>query len=120
FPKRGFSNFNFERRFNVVNVSDLERFEDGATVDAAALHEAGLIPAKDQPVKILGNGSLSRKLTVQAGHYSQSALDKIAQAGGTAQNARGEAFVLPSQKKGGKGKPAAAKAPATEAEAPAA
>src|SRR5690606_1867745 len=53
FPKRGFSNFEFERRFHVVNVADLGRFEDGTTVDAAALEQAGLIPGMDLPVKIL-------------------------------------------------------------------
>src|SRR3982751_3181286 len=52
FPKRGFSNENFERRFHVVNLSDLGRFDEGATVDQAALHEAGLVPDKKLPVKI--------------------------------------------------------------------
>src|SRR5687768_2019499 len=52
-PKRGFSNFDFERRFHIVNLSDLEQFDDGATVDATALREAGLIPDYKQPVKIL-------------------------------------------------------------------
>src|SRR5437667_7736605 len=66
FPKRGFSNFDFERRFHIVNLGDLERFDDGATVDATALKEAGLIPDTKQPVKILGEGKLTRKLTVIA------------------------------------------------------
>ena len=61
-PKRGFSNQNFERRFHVVNLSDLERFDAGTTVDANALIEAGLVPDGRQPVKILGNGSISKKL----------------------------------------------------------
>src|SRR5438046_3689377 len=57
FPKRGFSNFNFERKFHIVNLSDLnERFDDGATIDAAALKEIGLIPDLKQPVKVLGDG----------------------------------------------------------------
>src|SRR5581483_9563243 len=51
-PKRGFSNENFERRFHIVNLADLERFEDGSTVDATALIEAGLVPDDKQPVKI--------------------------------------------------------------------
>ena len=59
-PKRGFSNDNFERRFHIVNLSDLERFDDGTTVDAAALIEAGLVPDDKQPVKILGDGELRR------------------------------------------------------------
>src|SRR5204862_7020523 len=54
FPKRGFSNENFERRFHIVNLEELAKFNDGATVDAAALIEAGLVPDTKQPVKILG------------------------------------------------------------------
>ena len=57
-PKRGFSNENFERRFHIVNLSDLERFDNGATIDAAALKEAGLVSDLKQPVKILGEGAI--------------------------------------------------------------
>src|SRR5205823_2708768 len=93
FPKRGFANFEFERRFHVVNLVDLQRlFENGATVDATALKDAGLIPDTRQPVKILGEGKLSKKLTVVAGWYSKSAHEQINKAGGTAQNLKGEAF----------------------------
>jgi len=99
FPKRGFSNENFERRFYIVNLADLGNFAEGATVDAAALAEAGLIPDFKQPVKILGNGEISKKLVVTAGWYSKSALEKITAAGGTANNAKGEAFVFPKPKK---------------------
>src|SRR5882762_5924297 len=53
FPKRGFSNYNFERRFHIVNIADLDRFDEGTTVDATALKEVGLIPDLKQPVKIL-------------------------------------------------------------------
>src|SRR5688572_12602554 len=98
-PKRGFSNFNFERKYYVINLSDLERFDDGATVDAAALIEAGLVRDVRQPVKILGNGAISKKLTVLAGWFSKSAHEKITQAGGAAQNAKGEAFEFPKPKK---------------------
>src|ERR1700722_17279316 len=56
FPKRGFSNENFERRFYIVNVSELGRFDDGAAVDSAVLIEAGLVPDDKLPVKILGDG----------------------------------------------------------------
>src|SRR5881394_1742814 len=56
FPKRGFSNFDFERRFHVVNLSDLNRFADGTTVDQAALVEVGLVPDDRLPVKVLGDG----------------------------------------------------------------
>src|SRR4051812_26900355 len=99
FPKRGFSNENFERKFHVVNLSDLESFESGATVDAAALKERGLIPDLKQPVKILGDGALKKKLTVMAGWYSKSAHEKITQAGGEAQNLKGAAFEFPKPKK---------------------
>ena len=98
-PKRGFSNFDFENRYHVVNLSDLEQFADGATIDAAALIEAGLVPDDRQPVKILGDGAISKKLTVVAGWYSRSAHEKITQAGGTAQNLKGEAFEFPKPKK---------------------
>src|SRR5579864_7649039 len=82
-PKRGFSNFDFENRFHVVNLSELERFADGATVDAIALIDAGLVPDARRPVKILGDGAISKKLTVVAGWYSRSAHEKITAAGGT-------------------------------------
>jgi large subunit ribosomal protein L15 len=99
FPKRGFSNFDFERRFHVVNLQDLERFDDGATIDAATLIEAGLVPDKRWPVKILGEGKLSKKLTIVAGWYSRSAYEQINKAGGVAQNLKGEAFEFPKPKK---------------------
>src|SRR5438128_9647401 len=60
-PKRGFSNDDFARPFHIVNVADLERFDDGAIVDASALIEAGLVPDDRQPVKILGDGELKKK-----------------------------------------------------------
>ena len=99
FPKRGFSNFDFERRFHIVNLADLEQFDAGTTIDATALKDKGLIPDLKQPVKILGNGELTKKLTIQAGWYSKSAHEKIAKAGGTAQNIKGEAFEFPKPKK---------------------
>ena len=98
-PKRGFSNENFERRFHVVNLSDLNRFDDGATVDAVALEDAGLVPDTDQPVKILGDGELTKKLTVVAGKYSKSAHERITGAGGAANNLKGEPFAFPKVKK---------------------
>jgi len=101
-PKRGFSNFDFERRYHVVNLSDLEQqFDDGATIDATALREAGLIPDYKQPVKVLGEGSetFSKKLNVVAGWYSKSAHEKITGAGGTAKTIKGEDFQFPKPKK---------------------
>ena len=83
-PKRGFSNENFERRFYIVNLSDLNRFKDGATIDAAALIDAGLVSDTKQPVKILGNGELTKKLTVVAHAFSKKAAEKIEQQKGKA------------------------------------
>ena len=76
----------------MVNLSALERFDDGATVDQAALKEAGLIPNTHLNVKILGNGTLSRRLTVVAGSYSRSAHKAITDNGGIAQNTLGQPF----------------------------
>lgn len=126
FPKRGFSNFNFANRFHVVNLADLEQFDDGATVDATVLKEKGLVPDLKQPVKILGNGEITKKLTILAGWYSKSAHEKIAKAGGAAQNVKGEAFEFPKPKKkfvpreGGPGKKKKSAAGGEDAPAPAA
>jgi large subunit ribosomal protein L15 len=98
-PTRGFSNQNFETNWHVVNVTDLNRFADGATVDVNALIEAGLVADARDGVKILGDGELKKKLTVVAGWYSKSAHAKITHAGGTAQNAKGEPFEFPKPKK---------------------
>jgi large subunit ribosomal protein L15 len=99
FPKRGFSNENFERRFHIVNLVELARFDAGTTVDQAALIGAGLVPDDRQPVKILGNGDLGKKLTVVAGWFSKAAHQKIVDAGGAAQNSKGEPFEFPKPKK---------------------
>ncbi len=99
FPKRGFSNHDFERRFHCVNLLDLERFDNGATIDAATLIEAGLVPNTQWPVKILGQGQLTKKLTVTVGWYSKSAHAKIVELGGSAQNLKGEPFEFPKPKK---------------------
>jgi large subunit ribosomal protein L15 len=98
-PKRGFSNDNFERRFYIVNLGDLNEFANDAVVDGGALIEAGLVPDAKLPIKILGNGELTKKLTVLAGWYSKSAHAKILAAGGAAQNVRSEAFEFPKPKK---------------------
>jgi large subunit ribosomal protein L15 len=99
FPKRGFSNENFERRFYIVNLAELEQFENGTIVDATALADAGLVPDNKLPVKILGDGEFTKKLTIVAGWYTKSAFEKIGQVGGTAQNAQGEPFAFPKPKK---------------------
>jgi large subunit ribosomal protein L15 len=118
FPKRGFSNSDFETRYHAVNIADLDRFDDGATVDLVALREKGLIPNNNLPVKILGNGEISKKLIVVAGWYSKSAHEKITQAGGTAQNLKGQAFVFPKPKKRFVQRPPAKKAAAAAEAAP--
>lgn len=87
-PKRGFNNYNFRVEYQVVNVSDLERFDSGSTVDAAALLKARLIPDAAKPVKILGTGELGKNLTVVATKFSASAAEKIAKAGGSIQQAK--------------------------------
>ncbi len=82
-PKRGFSNAQFTTRFAIVNVSQLNDFEDGATVDEAILREKKLVRGRIDGVKILGKGELSRKLTIKADKVSASAKEKIERAGGT-------------------------------------
>lgn len=84
-PKRGFNNKNFATVYAAVNISALDVFEDGAVVDAAALAEAGLIKKLYDGVKILGNGDLSKKLTVKAARFTKSASEKIEKAGGKAE-----------------------------------
>ncbi len=83
-PKRGFTNI-FKKHHAVVNVSDLERFDNGATVDEAALRQAGLVKGQHDGIKILGDGKLSKKLTVTADKFSESARKQIEAAGGTCQ-----------------------------------
>ena len=83
-PKRGFNNI-FATRYATVNVKDLERFEDGAVVDAQALVEAGLLKKTLDGVKVLGRGELSKKLTVNCAAFSASAKEKIEKAGGKAE-----------------------------------
>lgn len=83
-PKRGFNNI-FAKPLEAVNVSALEKFENGATVSAAELLEKGVLSKCEYGVKILGNGSLTKKLTVQASAFSASAKEKIEAAGGKAE-----------------------------------
>jgi large subunit ribosomal protein L15 len=83
-PKRGFTNI-FKTDYAVVNVSDLERFDNGASVDEATLRQAGLVKGSHDGVKVLGDGELSKKLTVSATKFSKSAREIIEKAGGTVQ-----------------------------------
>ena len=83
-PKRGFTNFN-RKEYAVVNLKDLNVFEDGAEVDFAALKQAGLVKKELDGVKVLGNGALEKKLTVKAKKFSKTALKAIEDAGGKAE-----------------------------------
>ena len=80
-PKRGFNNV-FAKSYVEVNVSELNKFEDGAVVDAAALKEAGVISKIMDGVVILGRGEITKKLTVKAARVTKGAAEKIAAAGG--------------------------------------
>ena len=83
-PKRGFNNI-FAKPLTAVNLAQLNKFEDGAVVDAAALVEAGIINACPYGLKVLANGTLTKKVTVKAAAFSESAKEKIEQAGGKAE-----------------------------------
>jgi large subunit ribosomal protein L15 len=83
-PKRGFSNVRFSTVFAVINLKALEaRFENGAEVNPDLLVKAGLLPDTKLPVKILGEGELTKKLNVTAAVFSKSAVEKINKAGGS-------------------------------------
>lgn len=81
-PKRGFNNIN-RKEYAIVNLETLNRFEDGATVNVETLKEAGIIKNELAGVKVLGNGTLEKKLTVQAAKFSKTAEEAITQAGGS-------------------------------------
>ena len=83
-PKRGFNNI-FATEYAVVNVSDLERFVDGTVVDTELLKASGIIKKELDGVKVLGNGELTKNLTVKAAKFSAAAKEKIEKAGGKAE-----------------------------------
>ena len=83
-PKRGFNNI-FAKPLTAVNLTAFNAFEDGAVVDAAALIEAGVIASCPYGLKVLANGALTKKVTVKAASFSESAKEKIEQAGGKAE-----------------------------------
>ena len=80
--KRGFNNYNFRTVYSVVNVEDLNRFEDNTVVTIELLKEVGLIKKELDGVKVMGNGKLTKKLTVRANAFTRSAIEKINNAGG--------------------------------------
>ena len=81
-PKRGFNNI-FAEEYAIINVAALEMFDDGAVVDVAALESKGIVKDASMPVKVLGNGKLSKKVTVKGLDFSETAKQKIEAAGGT-------------------------------------
>ena len=82
--KRGFNNYEFATRYAVINISDLEKFEDGAEITPELLKEMGIVKDMKDGLKVLGNGELTKKLTVNANKFSKVAKEKIENAGGKA------------------------------------
>ena len=83
-PKRGFNNI-FATKYAVINVSDLEQFVEGTVVDTEVLKAAGIIKKELDGIKVLGNGELTKNLTVKAAKFSAAAKEKIEKAGGKAE-----------------------------------
>ena len=84
-PKRGFTNAQFKTTYAVINLSDLNKFEDGAVVTPELLKEMGLLKNQLDGVKVLGNGTLEKKLTVKAHSFSEKAYKEIEKLGGKAE-----------------------------------
>ncbi len=80
-PKRGFNNI-FKKRYAIINVGDLEKFEDGAEVNILKLLEMGVVKKKHCGLKVLGNGTIEKKLKITAAKFSKMAIEKIESAGG--------------------------------------
>jgi len=80
-PKKGFSNYEFKTTYATINVSDLNRFENGTVVSPALLKEVGLVKKQLDGIKVLGNGNLEKKLTIQATKFSKTAKEKIEKSG---------------------------------------
>lgn len=92
-PKRGFSHETWDKKYHVVNVGDIDQaFKDGDTVDADALSKAGLAKGPSDGVRILGQGDVTKKLSIKAHHFSKSAEEKIKAKGGTTE-------IIPGPKK---------------------
>lgn len=83
-PKRGFTN-RFKVKFQIVNLSNLEKFKENSVVNPIELQEKGFIRQLNQPVKVLGEGKLTKKLTIKAQAFSKSALEEIKKTGGLAE-----------------------------------
>ena len=83
--KRGFSNAKFKTRYATINVGDLNRFKDGEVVTPELLKELGIVKKQLSGIKVLGNGTLDKKITIKAHRYTQSALKKIEESGSKAE-----------------------------------
>ena len=83
-PKRGFNNI-FAKPLEIINLTSLDKFEDGAVVDVQAILDAGIISKCKYGIKFLGNGEITKKLTVKAAAFSETAKQKIEAAGGKAE-----------------------------------
>ena len=83
--KRGFNNYNFQTKYATINVSDLNRFDDGVVVTPEILKETGIVKKQLDGIKVLGNGKLEKKLTVKATAFSKTAIEKIEKNGGKAE-----------------------------------
>ena len=84
-PKRGFSNANFKTEYAVINLSDLNKFDEDTVVTPELLKETGIVKKQLSGIKVLGEGQLEKKLTVQAHKFSKSAIDKINESGSKAE-----------------------------------
>jgi len=84
-PKRGFNNARFRTEFATINLSDLNKFNDGDVITPEVLKEKGIVKKQLCGIKVLGNGTLEKKITVRAHRFSSSAVTKIESAGGTAE-----------------------------------
>ena len=84
-PKFGFSNKRFETKYAVINISDLNRFEDGDVITPEVLKERGIIKKQLDGIKVLANGELEKKVTVKAHRFSSKAVSKIEEKGGKAE-----------------------------------
>ncbi len=84
-PKRGFNNKRFRTEYAVINLSDLNRFNDGDVITPEVLYEKGIVKKQLAGIKVLANGKLERKVTVRAHRFSTTAVTKIEESGGTAE-----------------------------------
>ena len=82
-PKRGFSNYKFKIKYATINVEDLNRFADGTVITPELLRDCGLLMKQLSGVKVLGNGTLEKKLTIKANKFSKEAVEKIEKSGST-------------------------------------